>query len=49
MFHVGVAMTTLQEQLNAVKLKKSAVPMKDFSSATTAGFMKEEDIKGSVL
>ena len=39
-------MASLAEQLKAVKLKKSDKPMKDFSSAKTAGFMKEEEIKG---
>ena len=40
-------MASLEEQLKAVKLKKSEQPMKDFSSAKTAGFMKEEEIKGT--
>ena len=42
-------MASLEDQLKAVKLKKSDKPMKDFSSAKTAGFMKEEEIKGNIL
>ncbi|XP_053374671.1 uncharacterized protein LOC123531612 [Mercenaria mercenaria] len=38
-------MSSLADQLNAVKLKKSKEPIKDFSSPKTAGFLKEEDIK----
>lgn len=38
-------MSDLASQLKNVKLKKSAEPMKDFSSVNTAGFMKEGDIK----
>ena len=41
-------MASLEEQLKAVKLKKSDKPMKDFSSAKTAGFLKEEEIKGTI-
>ena len=39
-------MTSLADQLKAVKLKKSLEPVKDFSSPKTAGFLKEEDIRG---
>ncbi|WAQ94653.1 hypothetical protein MAR_007124 [Mya arenaria] len=38
-------MASLADQLKAVQLKKSTEPIKDFSSARTAGFMKDEDIK----
>lgn len=38
-------MSSLAEQLSAVKLKKSTEPIKDFSSPKTAGFLKDEDIK----
>jgi hypothetical protein len=42
-------MSSLADQLSAVKLKKSKEPMKDFSSPKTAGFLKEEEIKGIIL
>ena len=42
-------MASLAEQLKNVKLKKSDTPMKDFSSAKTAGFLKEEEIKGKLF
>lgn len=38
-------MSSLAEQLKSAKLKKSVVPMKDYSCPKKAGFLKEDDIK----
>ena len=38
-------MASLEEQLRAVKLKKSLEPQKDFSSPKTAGYISQEEIQ----